>query len=273
MNQKHKEIKMKKINLHRLSILLSIAVILIAIQLLTACTVVGPGQRGVRISLGTVSEDPKPPGAYLWLPFILGMAKINVQIQKDEIEATAATKDMQDVATTVAVNWSMSPDVVVKTYKEIGDEDDILVRIIRPAVNEVLKSATSKRNAEEVLTKRLEMKHDVDEGLKDRLAKYGITLQDVSITNLKFSHAFTAAIEAKQVAEQRAQEAVYEAQKATQDAKAAIEQAKGQAASQVLVRESLTPALLQKMAIEKWNGQFPQYMGGSAPLPFLNLNK
>lgn len=238
--------------------------------MLTSCTIVGPGERGIRISLGSVSEDSKPSGAYLWLPFVLGMAKIDMQIQKSEIEATAASKDMQDVTAKVAINWSMSPENLVKTYKEIGDEDDVSKRILMPAVNEVLKASTAKRTAEEILTKRLEMKKDIDEGLKERLGKYGIALQDISITNLKFSDGFAQAIEHKQIAEQQAKQAAYVAEKATQDAKAEVERAKGQAEAQRLLKESITPGLLQKMAIEKWDGHFPQYMGGG-PVPFLNI--
>lgn len=246
-------------------------IILAAILLVTTgCSIVGPGERGVRISLGTVSTEPKPPGAYLWVPFLFGMSKIDVQIQKTEIKSTAASKDMQDVHAIIAINWSLSPENVVKTYQQVGNEDDVAYRILDPAVNEVMKAATAKRAAEEVLTHRLDMKKDIDDGLKDRLAQYGITLHDVSIVNLKFSDGFTQAIEHKQIAEQQAQQAAYVAQKATQDAKAKVETAKGQAESQRLVQSTMTPAILQQMALEKWNGVLPQIMG-SGSMPFINL--
>lgn len=249
--------------------------------MLSACSVVGPGSRGVRTTFGTVSDDVKDSGLYLWIPFVLGMKKINVQIQKSDIKATAASKDMQDIHAEVAVNWSLDPKNVVKTYKEIGDEDDVEIRILIPAVNEVMKATTSKLSAEEVLTKRLDMKTSIDNGLKNRLAQYGITLYDVSIVNLQFSSGFTQSIEHKQIAEQEAQQAVYVAQKATQDAKAAVEQAKGesqstlerakgQAKAQELLRSTLTKEILQQHAIDKWSGNFPQVMG-SGSLPFINL--
>lgn len=243
---------------------------IIAALLLTGCSVVGPGERGVRVSLGTVSEDPKLPGAYLWIPGLLGMAKVDVQIQKSDIQSTAASKDMQDIQAEIAINWSLSPENVVKTYKEIGDEYYVAQRILIPAVNEVMKAATAKRTAEEVLTHRMEMKKDIDDGLVARLKQYGITLHDVSIVNLKFSEGFTQAIEHKQIAEQQAQQAVYVSQKATQEAKAEVERAKGQAEAQRLVQTSTTAAILQQRAIEKWDGKFPQVMGSGA-LPFINL--
>jgi len=248
-------------------------ILLLILLVSTGCTVIGPGERGVRVSLGTVSEDPKPPGAYLWIPGIVGMADINVQIQKAEIEATAASKDMQDVSAKVAINWAMNPENVVKTYKEIGDERDVERRILIPAVNEVIKSATAKRNAEEILTKRLDMKKDIDEGLKARLDHYGIALHDVSIVNLSFSHGFTQAIEQKQIAEQQAKQAAYVADKATQEARAEVERAKGQNEAQRLLQTTTSEAILRKAAIDKWDGKFPQVMG-SGNLPFiLNMNK
>lgn len=239
--------------------------------LLSSCAMVGPGERGVRVVMGKASDDALTPGTYLWIPFIFGLARVDAQIQKSEVESMAATKDMQDVHAHVAVNWSMNPADIVKTYKEIGDEDAVLKRIIEPSVNEIMKSSSAKLTAEEVLTKRLEMKKDIDAGLKDRLATYGIKLYDVSIMNLKFSDGFTHAIEQKQIAEQAALQARYEAQKATQDANAAIEQAKGQAKSQELVRSSITSQILQQRAIEKWDGHFPQVMGPGT-LPFININ-
>lgn len=237
----------------------------------TSCAIVGPGERGVRISLGSVSTEVKEPGAYLWIPMILGMAKVNVQIQKSEIEASAASSDMQEVKTHVAVNWSLSPEKTVQTYKTIGDEDDVLQRIISPAVNEAFKAAIAKHTANDILAKRLILKQEIDALLMARLANYGVTLNDVSIVNLTFSSEFTKAIEQKQIAEQEAEQAKYHALKAIEDAKAAVNQARGQAESQRLVKETITPALLQKLAIEKWNGEFPQVMGQGS-VPFINMS-
>lgn len=245
--------------------------IIVTALTMTACSVVGPGQRGVRVSLGTVSEEPKPPGAYLWIPFIMGMAKIDVQVQKTDIESSAASKDMQDVHAAVAVNWALSPENVVKTYKEIGDEYEIEERILKPAVNEVMKAATARRTAEEVLTQRLDMKKDIDAGLLERLKRYGIELHDVSIVNLKFSEGFSQAIEHKQIAEQQAKQAGYVAEKATQDAKAEVERAKGQATAQNLIKSTMTKEILQQRAIEKWDGHFPQVLG-SGSVPFINVD-
>lgn len=255
---------------------------ILTVLLVSGCSVVGPGERGVRVSLGTVSSEPKQPGAYVWFPFILGMKKIDIQLQKSEVESSAASKDMQEIKAHVAVNWSLSPKEVVTTYQNIGDESDILERIIKPAVNEVMKASAAKRTAEEVLTKRMEMKKDIDDGLKDRLAKHGITLDEVSIVNLSFSSEFSKAIERKQIAEQEAKQAEYDTKKAVQRAKSEVETAKGeaeanltkttaQAKGQKLLKETLTPQMIQLEYLKKWDGTLPQVMSGNGSGMILNL--
>ena len=237
------------------------------------CTIVHPGQRGVRTFMGKPLTQADEPGSHLWFPIVYGVNKVDVQIEKTDIEASASSFDMQEVTTHVAVNWSLSPEKVVDTYIKIGDEDDVVRRIITPAVQEVFKASISKKTAEAMLSKRMELKEEIDRGLKDRLGAYGVTLYDVSIVNLTFDPQFSKAIEEKQIAEQRSKQASYEADKAKQDARAAVETARGEAEAQALLKSTLTKDILEKLAIEKWNGILPVYSGGNGAMPFLNLHK
>lgn len=238
--------------------------------ILSGCSMVSPGDRGVRIVLGKASDEVLNPGAYLWIPFMYGIEKVDVQVQKSEVDTTAASKDMQPIQTKVAINWSIAPDSVVKVYKTLGDEDEIYKRIISPAVSEVLKSSMAQLTAEDILIKRMALKGDIDQALKGRLSTYGVLATDVSILELNFSAQFTQAIEAKQIAEQQSKQAQFVADKAVKDAEAHVNLAKGQAEAQRLLQSSITPGILEKMAVEKWDGHFPQYMAGQQ-LPFLNM--
>lgn len=245
--------------------------LIILVFLLSGCSIVGPGQRGIRVSFGKADSDPLKEGLYFWFPVVAGMSKLSVQIQKSEVETNAASKDMQDVITHFALNWHINPEKVVEVYKTIGYENDVLKNIITPAISEVLKQATAKKTAEEILTKRHELKEAIDAGLKTQMERYGVSIDDVNIINVTFSKDFAHAVEQKQVAEQRAKQAEYEALQAKQTAIAEVNRAEGQSKAQNLLKQTLTPELLQLKAIEKWDGNFPQFMGGGA-LPFINLN-
>lgn len=243
--------------------------------LLSACSVIGPGQRGVRTYFGSMSPTILQPGLHLWFPVILGLTKIDVQIQKSEINTNAASKDMQDVTTKFALNWHLTPDQVGSVFQNIGDEDSVLEKVISPAISEVLKAATAKKTAEEILTKRHELKAEIDVEIRKRMKGYGITIDDINIVNVSFSHEFSKAIENKQIAEQRAKEAEYEALRAEKDAQSEVNRAKGQAEAQRLLQKTLTKDLLTLEYLKKWNGELPQVLtgGGSGVMLNLNINK
>lgn len=235
-------------------------------------TIVGSGERGVQTHFGKVQAEILDEGLHLKLPIVTSVHKISVRIQKSETVAEAASKDIQKVHATIALNWHVDSKTVNEMYQNIGTPEDVKERVIDPAVSEVLKAATAKRTAEEILTKRLELKKEIDEMLLERLGHYNVIVKDISLVNLDFTAEFNKAVEAKQIAEQRAQEASYEAKQAEQTALSQVNLAKGQAEAQRLQKLTITPEILQKMAIEKWDGKFPQYMGGSGSLPFINLN-
>ncbi len=116
------------------------------------------------------------------------------------------------------------------------------------------------------------MKAEIDENLANRLANYNVIADDVSLVDFSFSPEFSKAIESKQIAEQEAKQAEFIALKASKEAVAEVNRAKGQAEAQRLQRLTLTRELLQKQAIEKWDGRFPTVMGGSGALPLINLD-
>lgn len=121
----------------------------------------------------------------------------------------------------------------------------------------MFKSVSAKYTASELITNRAEVKKDVYDALKARLEKYGITVQDVSITSFTFSKAFNDAIEAVQIANQKIAQAQQELAQAKVDAEKKITQATADAEAQRLQQQTLTPELLQKMAIDKWDGKLP----------------
>ncbi|MEG4167913.1 MULTISPECIES: prohibitin family protein [unclassified Microcoleus] len=246
-------------------------VFIIAALILRPFALVGPGERGVMMRFGKVQEAILDEGIHPILPIVTSVKTISVRVQKTDLKADAASKDLQSITTDLAVNWNVDPAKVNQVFQQVGDEEQIVTSILSPAISEVLKAATSKKTAEEIITKRTELKTEIDNSLKKRLEPYGVIVRDVSLINFGFSPEFSKAIESKQIAEQEAKQAEFTVQKATQDAQAEINRAKGKAEAQRLQRQTLTAEILQQQAIEKWNGQFPTVMGGGGTLPLINI--
>jgi regulator of protease activity HflC (stomatin/prohibitin superfamily) len=246
-------------------------VFIIAALIFKPFAIVGAGERGVMMRFGKVQDAILDEGIHPILPIVTSVKTLSVRVQKTDLKADAASKDLQSITTDLAVNWNVDPAKVNQVFQQVGDEEQIVASILSPAISEVLKAATSKKTAEEIITKRTELKTEIDNSLKKRLEPYGVIVRDVSLIDFGFSPEFSKAIESKQIAEQEAKQAEFTVKKATQDAQAEINRAKGKAEAQRLQRQTLTAEILQQQAIEKWNGQFPTVMGGGGTLPLINI--
>lgn len=224
--------------------------------------VVNAGERGVLMKFGAVQNVVLDEGIHPLIPIVYSVEKMSVRVQSQEISAEASSRDLQDVYADVALNWHIIPDEVHLIYQQIGNKQAVIERIISPAVEEVLKAVMAMYTAEEIITKRGQVKAGVDQALTERLLPYHITVDDISLVHVHFSDRFSDAVEAKQVAEQEAKRADFIALKALKEAEARVNLAQGEAEAQRLLRESLTPELLQRQAIEKWNGNLPFIVGG-----------
>jgi prohibitin 1 len=245
---------------------------LILLLLFRPFSIVNAGERGVVMKFGKVQDLILDEGIHPIVPIVTSVKSLSVRVQKNDITAEASSKDLQGVKMEVAINWHIDPKRVNSVFQQIGDENEIVQRIINPAVSEVVKAASAKNNAEEIITKRTELKEEIDNQLEKRLIDYGIIVDDASLVNVSFSPDFVKAIEAKQIAEQEAKRSGFDALKAEQQAQSEINRAKGKAEAQRLLRTNLTPEILQQQAIDKWDGKFPTVMGGDGTLPLININ-
>ncbi|BAY24748.1 band 7 protein [Calothrix sp. NIES-2100] len=239
---------------------------------LTPFVIVNAGERGVLMEFGKVQDRILGEGIHTIVPLVHTVKKLSVRVQNQEISAEASSKDLQDVFTDVALNWHIIPESANTIFQQIGDEKNIIQRIINPAVEEVLKEIMAKYTAEEIITKRGEVKSDVDNALSTRLDNYHIAVDDISLVHVHFSERFKEAVEGKQVAEQEAKRAEFIAIRAAKEAEAKVNLAKGEAEVNRLLRDGLTTEILQRQAIEKWNGKLPLIVGKETP-KFWNLSE
>lgn len=245
------------------------------------CTeIVQPGESKVLSVLGKAQAEPLTEGFHFVPPFVSRTTNYDITVQKFQVPATAATKDLQDLTGTFAINFRIDDSKLVEIKRTQGSLENIQTKIIAPQAQEAFKLSSAGLTAEESITKRAKLKEDFDKVLKERLGKYHITVLDTSIVNIKFSAEFAKAVEEKQVAEQKAQRAVFVAQEANQQAEAQINLARGKAESARLEAKALKEQggdlVLQKEAIEAWKSggaQMPKVLvigenGGSAPFLF-----
>lgn len=225
-----------------------VGVLLLLIVFASAYVQIPSGYVGVLTRFGKVTGE-RQPGVSWKVPFIESVAPMNVQVQKEQVDAPAASKDLQTVTTTVALNYHLDHNQVSNVYVNLSP--DYVDRVISPDIQESTKAVTARYNAEELLSDRAQVADAMTKEMIDKLQPRGIVVDQVSIVNFSFGQEFSQAIEQKQVAQQDAQRAQYTLQKAQLDAQAnQVQQA------------ALTPEILEQQAIAKWDGHLPTTVAG-----------
>jgi regulator of protease activity HflC (stomatin/prohibitin superfamily) len=250
-----------------------VIVVLVLLSWLNPFVVINAGHRGVITTFGKVNQTVLEEGLHFRIPIVQQVREINVQIQKAEGDGDAASRDLQQVHTKIALNYHLIPTRVAETFQLVGDLSSVGDRIIVPAVQEAFKATTAKYTAEELISKRPEVRDQISQFMKDRLLRHGIAIDEFSIVNFRFSESFNQAIEGKTTADQLKLKAERDLERIKVEAEQKIASAKAEAESLRLQKQEITPDLLklreienQRLALEKWNGQLPQVTGGSVPL-------
>jgi regulator of protease activity HflC (stomatin/prohibitin superfamily) len=238
---------------------------------------IGAGERGVVLNFGAVQDKVLNEGLHFRVPIMQKVAIMDVKVQKAVTDAVSGSADLQDVTSSVALNYHVVPDKANVVYQTIGVE--FKERIIDPAIQEVMKAVSARYTAEELITKRPAVSEAMRTALAERLMPHNIAVDAVSIVAFSFSKIFTEAIESKQTAEQLALKAKRDLDRIRIEAEQKITAAKAEAESLRLQRANISADLIELRkieanlkAIDKWNGILPQVTGGGA-VPFIGIGE
>jgi len=254
-----------------------ILAIVAIILLFCSTTTIQSGNVGVVSTFSAVKDEPMQPGLHFIVPFITTVTKMDVKTQKIEADCIAASKDLQTIATKVSINFTVNSSTAPHLYRTVGV--DYQETIIKPAIQEAVKSVTARFSAEELISKRQEASSTISKELSEKIGKYGLTIELFNILNLEFSAEFNKAIEAKQTAQQEALKAEQDLNRVKIEAQQKLEQAKADAdatrakadadAYAILkMQEQLAknPQYIEYYKLQKWDGKLPTVEGSASPI-------
>lgn len=241
--------------------------------------IVDAGHVGVVTRFGAVTGTIFEQGLNYKIPFAESVWVADVRTQKEQVDAAAASADLQEVKSTIALNYHLDAKQAAAVYRQLGPQ--YKTRIVDPAIQEAFKFTTAQFTAEELITQREVVKQRAREFLRERLGAFNVLVDELNIVSFEFAKSFNDAIEAKQVAAQRVQQSLNEQQRAKVeadtkvitaqgDASAVLTRAKAAAEAQSLQRQTLSDIYVQFLAVDKWDGKMPAVTGSGAT-PFINL--
>jgi len=248
-----------------------IAFVLVAIiAILGSFTQVGVGEVGIVKHFGAIDPDHPDifdPGIHTKVPFRDDVVIFDTRIQKEQVQASAASKDGVTITSTIAVNFHIDASKAPLILQNLGA--NYKDRIIDQQIQQAFKDVTAQYAGLELIQKREEVANKAKETLKAKLIPYFIIVDEFTIPNYEFPKEFNDAILATQVANQQNLQAKQLQEKARTEADTALIVAQGLANAQKAQATTLTPEYLQLQAIQKWNGQLPQYLTPGAAIPFI----
>ena len=240
------------------AIVLIVAVVVVL--LLSSFTIVPVGHKGVLMTFGAVQQGTLEEGVNFKIPFVQSVQNVDVRVKKFETDANSSSKDLQEISSTVALNYRIDSGAADQLLKNIGTAYEST--IIAPAIAECVKAVTSQYTAEELITKRTSVSAEMKEQLSEKLSDKYIIVDSFNIVNFGFSEQFNKAIEEKQIAEQNALKAKYDLERIKTEAEQEITQAKAEAEALRLKSEQVTMEMIYLEYVQKWDGKMPAYMGG-----------
>lgn len=273
-----------------------IAVFLVVVALVCAFDLLEPNGYGffAKVSNGNVAvvtrfgkaQDEVLDAGFHVKGFFDVLNPMSIQQQKAETAFNAFSADIQEVSTSVVVNYSVDKATATTLFRDVGKNYES--SLIEPRIYENTKVVFSDYTAEELISNREELSNRICELLKNSLSSYGINVSAVMIEDIDFTDAFTDAVEAKQVASQNKLTAQTAQETQTMEASAAAERAiiaaeaeaeqrkidadarayetsviaEAEAEANRKIAESITDGLIDYTKVQNWNGELPTYMGG-----------
>ena len=239
------------------------AVLGIAAVLSMGFRIIPAGHVGVVTWFGEVENRTLQPGAQFVVPIAENIVEVDTRVRGVYFDQlAAASEEYQDVFITGTLNIHIDSTGAEDLYQRVGL--DYQTKLVEPFLATTVKEIVPEYQIDEILLRREEIRQRVVEKLGDKLDDYHIIVDDIAMTQISFSEAYTNAIEEKQVQEQRVlteqqileQRRIQAEQQIVQaegEAQSAIERATGEAEANRLLSESLSDPLITYTSIQRLN--------------------
>jgi len=246
---------MDRYNVSNKTVTITVVGIFLLITVLTSFYTVQTGEVGVVKYFGKVS-DITAAGLNFKVPFISSVDKISIRDNKLVVDIEVSSRDMQTIRVQSQLIYSMPAGSVQQIYATY--KTDVESILLLPTLQEKIQSTIAQYPIEQFVEKRPEISNLIASGVRESVRRSGVVIEGFLLVNHDFSEEYNNSIELKKIAEQNAQRAAFE-----------LEQKRLEAEAQILKQTSLTPLVLQELAIQKWDGKLPHYWGGNGNLPFI----
>lgn len=219
-------------------------------------TQIDAGYVGVVTSFGKIEQQELGPGLHWRVPFFTSVTPMDSRVQAYQFDGIEAfTKEQQPARLVGIVNYAIDPEEAATIFQTVGP--DYLNRLIVSRADASLKENARAFPTDTITAQRIELGDLTADDLRGELAPFNIQIIGVVVRDVGLSPEYLGAVEKRQQAQIDQERANIEAETARRqaqgqaDAQAIV--ADGQARSNAIITESLSPELIQWQAVNKLN--------------------
>lgn len=266
-----------------------VLLLLFPIMSLVGFRTVDAGEVAVVTKFGQVTGRTLEPGAHFIAPFVEGTQTYNTKKviyetataegQKNseadykDFPVDTNTEDGQQVDVYYTVRFSVDPTKATWVAQNIGGQDAVVEKIVKTESRIWARNVPRRFSADYLYSGNgsTDVQNEIFKSLEKTFSDNGLVLDSVGIREIKFSDNYIGAIESKQIEAVKVETEKNKAEQSKYRKEASITDAEAQAKAQELQRATISPELLEKIWIEKWDGHLPTYMMGDAATNLIQL--
>jgi prohibitin 2 len=242
------------------SIMIGMGILIIAVPLFfmsLGFTVIQPGERGVKVSLGRMDPNLLGPGMQFYFPMTDQIAHYSTKQETVAGQAMPLTADQQPITIQYKVLYAIPDAQILTLYSKYSGEP--FAKLVEPQIQEAFRQVVSQHKAESATKNVNTIKNQVLAMVRENV-KGLVNVVDIPITHVDLPESLQQAIAQKQVMEQQALQKAYELDKARKEAEITVANAEAQAKSIHLQSDALakSPALIEYEKVKRWDGKLPQ---------------
>lgn len=226
-----------------LLILLSIALTQVS------CTVIRPGEVGVKSRFGKLSPNIKEAGLVGYNPFTSRVTKVPIRTVNQEVKLSLPSKEGLTIESEISILYSIEKNKVPFILEDIGAnyERVLILNVFRSASADVTAQYMAKDMHSGM---RSMIESEIQDRMHESLRERGFVVERVLMKSISLPAELSRAIERKLKAEQEAQQMEYVLDRERKEAERRKIEAEGTREAQMILAEGLVREIIELRSIE-----------------------
>jgi regulator of protease activity HflC (stomatin/prohibitin superfamily) len=218
--------------------------------MISACTIIRPGEVGVKQKLGKLADNTLGEGPHMYNPFVTKIIRATVLTENLELALNLPSKEGLNVGAEISILYHVEQAKVPYLIETIGlNYENIIKSVFRSASADVCAQFLAKDMHSGM---RADIESKIQEKMAENLNERGIIIEAVLMKTIKLPPGLYNSIENRLEAEQDALRMKFILEQEKLEAERKVIEAKGSRDAQIILSEGLTDEILQLKTIEAW---------------------